>query len=209
MNPPTLSNLGLERAVRRMAAGFDVPITLHELPTTRLDENVELTAYFVIAEALTNAIKYSGARQIDVRARVVRGWLRVEISDDGAGGAQIRPSGGLSGLRDRVEDAGGSVRGRQSLGPRDTGQGGDPARALVQFLRKRFTSVATGKETCGVAEIYERGGELEGPPSRSPNLDGQQPRRRAEAAGRSCNRQSPPRPLPPTYRVRPRSRGRR
>ena len=108
MNPPTLSNLGLERAVRRMAAGFDVPITLHELPTTRLDENVELTAYFVIAEALTNAIKYSGARQIDVRARVVRGWLRVEISDDGAGGAQIRPSGGLSGLRDRVEDAGGT-----------------------------------------------------------------------------------------------------
>jgi len=108
MNPPTLANLGLERAVRRMAAGLDAPITIHELPAERLDENVELAAYFVIAEALTNAIKYAAAHEIDVRARVVRGSLRVEISDDGVGGAQIRPSGGLSGLRDRVEDAGGT-----------------------------------------------------------------------------------------------------
>ena len=208
MNPPTLSNLGLERAVRRMATGFDVPITLHELPTTRLDENVELTAYFVIAEALSNAIKYSGARQIDVRARVARGWLRVEISDDGAGGAQIRPSGGLSGLRDRVEDAGGTFE----VVARAAGHG--------SRLRSRSSTSPVPPETVylgcnrerdvrGCEEIYERGGELEGPPSRSPTLDGQQPRRRAEAAGRSCNRQSPPRPLPPTYRVRPRSRGRR
>ena len=107
MSPPTLANLGLERAVRRIAAGFDRPITLHELPATRLDENVELTAYFVIAEALTNAVKYSGAHEIDVRARVARGWLRVKIADDGVGGAAVRPSGGLSGLRDRVEEAGG------------------------------------------------------------------------------------------------------
>jgi signal transduction histidine kinase len=108
MNPPTLANLGLERAVRRIAASFDVPVTIHELPTTPLDENVELTAYFVIAEALTNAVKYSGAHEIDVRARLARGWLRVEVADDGVGGAQVRPSGGLSGLRDRVEDAGGN-----------------------------------------------------------------------------------------------------
>jgi len=107
MSPPTLANLGLERAVRRIAAGFDTPITIHELPAERLDERAELTAYFVIAEALTNAIKYAGAREIDVRARVARGWLRVEVSDDGAGGAVLRPSGGLSGLRDRVEEAGG------------------------------------------------------------------------------------------------------
>ena len=105
--PSVLGHLGLARAIGSIAAGSDLPITLDELPTERLDAGVEATAFFVVAEALTNARKHSAASEIHVRARVNRGWLRVEVLDDGVGGADVRPSAGLSGLRDRVEQAGG------------------------------------------------------------------------------------------------------
>jgi signal transduction histidine kinase len=105
--PSVLADLGLAHAINRIAAGSDLPITLHELPTTRLDENVEATAYFVVAEAVTNARKYAAAHEIHVRARINRGWLRIAVLDDGVGGAEVRPAAGLSGLRDRVEQAGG------------------------------------------------------------------------------------------------------
>ena len=105
--PSVLADLGLARAISSVAAGSDLPITLDELPTERLDAGVEATAYFVVAEALTNARKHSSASEIHVRARVNRGRLRVEVLDDGVGGAEVRPSAGLSGLRDRVEQAGG------------------------------------------------------------------------------------------------------
>ena len=105
--PSVLADLGLARAISSVAAGSDLPITLDELPTERLDAGVEATAYFVVAEALTNARKHSSASEIHVRARVIRGRLRVAVLDDGVGGAEVRPSAGLSGLRDRVEQAGG------------------------------------------------------------------------------------------------------
>jgi signal transduction histidine kinase len=68
-----------------------------------------VTAYFVVAEALTNAIKHAGAARVQVRARVDDDRLRLEVWDDGRGGAD--PDGsGLTGIRDRVSALGGTVR---------------------------------------------------------------------------------------------------
>jgi signal transduction histidine kinase len=107
-HPSVLTNLGLAPALSRIAAGSDIPVMLHELPDRRLNPLVELTAYFVVAESLANARKHSGAHEIAVRARLGRRLLRVEVADDGVGGAEVRPAAGLAGLRDRVEAAGGS-----------------------------------------------------------------------------------------------------
>jgi signal transduction histidine kinase len=86
-----------------------VPITfVDELPSTRFDETVEATAYYVFAEALTNVQKHAHASSIHVRASTTAHALHLEISDDGVGGAAEPTSGGLTGLRDRVEALGGT-----------------------------------------------------------------------------------------------------
>jgi signal transduction histidine kinase len=63
---------------------------------------VEATAYFTVAEALTNAARYSGARLVDVDASQVADRLRIEVRDDGRGGADPAAGSGLLGLRDRA-----------------------------------------------------------------------------------------------------------
>jgi signal transduction histidine kinase len=68
-----------------------------------------LLAYFLVSEALTNAIKHSGAERAEVRAQVEEGVLRVEVRDDGLGGADPGQGSGLTGLRDRVEALGGTI----------------------------------------------------------------------------------------------------
>jgi signal transduction histidine kinase len=70
---------------------------------------VEATAYFVVAEAVTNAQKHASASRIAVRATVVGDVLRVAVADDGVGGAAASAGSGLEGLRDRVEAIGGSL----------------------------------------------------------------------------------------------------
>jgi signal transduction histidine kinase len=75
----------------------------------RLPPAVEATAYFIVAEALTNVAKYAHAHRAEVTARVEDGTLQVEVRDDGVGGAQ--PDGsGLVGLGDRVAVLDGSLR---------------------------------------------------------------------------------------------------
>ena len=72
-----------------------------EISAGRLPATIEATAYFVVAEALTNVAKHARAASAAVAARVQNGTLRVEVRDDGVGGA--RPDGsGLQGLRDRL-----------------------------------------------------------------------------------------------------------
>ena len=68
----------------------------------RFHPGIEATAYFVVSEALTNSVKHSGARRAEVKADADNGALRVEIRDDGAGGAEIEAGTGLEGLQDRV-----------------------------------------------------------------------------------------------------------
>jgi len=75
----------------------------------RLPEPVEVAAYYVVAEALTNAAKHAHATVVSVEAEVVDGDLRVSVQDDGVGGADPALGSGLVGLTDRVEALGGTL----------------------------------------------------------------------------------------------------
>jgi signal transduction histidine kinase len=73
-----------------------------ELPAKRLPEQVELAAYFVVSEALTNIAKYASASQASVTVTTENGRLAIEVSDDGVGGANLELGTGLRGLTDRL-----------------------------------------------------------------------------------------------------------
>lgn len=109
IHPSALTQLGLTEVLRGLALRSAVPIRLLELPEHRLDDTAEATAYFVVAEAVTNARKHARASSISVRVAETRGSLRIEVADDGEGGATVRPGSGLEGLRDRVEAVGGTL----------------------------------------------------------------------------------------------------
>ncbi|HME02278.1 MAG TPA: ATP-binding protein, partial [Solirubrobacteraceae bacterium] len=75
----------------------------------RLPESTEVTAYFVISEALVNAAKHSNASTVRVSVETMDGAVRLSVSDDGIGGADPERGSGLVGLKDRVEAAGGTL----------------------------------------------------------------------------------------------------
>jgi signal transduction histidine kinase len=108
LHPALLARLGLAAALKGVATRATVSVTLAELPTARLDDVAEATAYYVVAETVANAQKHAHAGSIQVRAGVHHGALRVEVTDDGIGGAVETPGSGLEGLRDRVEAIGGT-----------------------------------------------------------------------------------------------------
>jgi signal transduction histidine kinase len=108
IHPSVLTDLGLASAIHGLARRSPVPIALVALPSGRLDATAEATAYYVAAEAVTNAHRHAHASSIEIRAAMVRGRLRLEISDDGVGGAAEAAGFGLQGLRDRVEAIGGT-----------------------------------------------------------------------------------------------------
>jgi signal transduction histidine kinase len=107
IQPTRLTAFGLATAVTGVAESSRIPVELLGLPTMRLDDTAEATAYYVVAEAITNAQKHARASLIRVRMRVAPGTLRVEVVDDGVGGATESAGSGLQGLRDRVEAIGG------------------------------------------------------------------------------------------------------
>jgi signal transduction histidine kinase len=106
--PSALTHGGLRAGVEALAGHVDVPVVL-EVTSNRLPPAVETTAYFVVAEALTNAVKHAGATSVRVRAVDDAGALRVEVRDDGSGGADPSRGTGLVGLADRVAASGGSI----------------------------------------------------------------------------------------------------
>ena len=110
IHPAVLTTLGLGEAIRGVAARSTVPVQVVELPDARLGDVVEGTAYFVVVEAISNAQKHARARSIRVRVAADAANLRIEVADDGVGGAVVRVGSGLEGLRDRVEGAGGTAR---------------------------------------------------------------------------------------------------
>jgi len=116
IHPAVLVDLGLAEAVKSLALHSSIPVTLVELPSSRLDETAETIGYYVVAEAIANAQKYSRASSIEVRIAAERDKLRVEVVDDGVGGAAERPGSGLEGLRDRAEAIGGSMKLRSRVG---------------------------------------------------------------------------------------------
>jgi signal transduction histidine kinase len=78
-------------------------VTVQSTVRDRLPEAVELAAYFVVSEALTNIVKHASATEASVLLEREPATVRVTVTDDGAGGARIEPESGLAGLRDRLE----------------------------------------------------------------------------------------------------------
>jgi signal transduction histidine kinase len=102
IHPAVLSERGLEPAVRSLVARAPLPVELVAAPGGRLPAAVETAAYFVVCEALTNVAKYANADHATVRIERIDGRLQLEVTDDGAGGADPRAGSGLRGLTDRV-----------------------------------------------------------------------------------------------------------
>jgi len=100
--PPVLADRGLGHAVRALALDTPLPVELDiDLPG-RLTAPVESACYFAIAEALANAVKHAGARRVHIRIRHTDGMLRIEVADDGAGGADPAQGSGLRGVERRL-----------------------------------------------------------------------------------------------------------
>jgi signal transduction histidine kinase len=110
IHPVVLTDRGLDAALSALVARSPVPVRLDVELSRRLPASVEATAYFIVAEALTNAVRHAGASRVDVRVRLVGDRLRVEVADDGHGGAEQRPGGGLAGLADRASSLEGSLQ---------------------------------------------------------------------------------------------------
>ena len=102
IHPAVLTDRGLGTALETLASRAPVPVELAELPEGRLPEAVELAAYFVVAEALTNVAKYANASHATVEVARENGRLVVEVADDGVGGADPEHGSGLRGLADRL-----------------------------------------------------------------------------------------------------------
>jgi len=103
-----LSERGLAAALDALVLRSPVAVELTPVPRASLPDQVEAAAYYVVAEALANAQKHAAATRVTVAATVDDGQLRIEIADEGAGGAD--PDGeGLRGLRDRVATLGGTL----------------------------------------------------------------------------------------------------
>jgi signal transduction histidine kinase len=102
IHPPILTDRGLEAAVAALTVRSPVPVKLSVDVARRPQAAIETAAYFVVAEAVANAIKYAHPTRLDIRIRRVRDTLSVEVEDDGSGGAD--PAGeGLKGLTRRVQ----------------------------------------------------------------------------------------------------------
>jgi signal transduction histidine kinase len=123
LHPSVLTQNGLAGALEALAANASIPVSLAQVPSERLPEPIEATAYFVACEALTNAVKHAGASLITISAIRRNGRLVIEVADDGAGGADGNGSG-LRGLADRVEAHGGrlSIESRAGEGTRVIGE---------------------------------------------------------------------------------------
>jgi signal transduction histidine kinase len=102
--PASLARAGLRSGIESLIADLPIPVEL-DFVAPRLPAGTEITAYFVVAEALTNVVKHAAATQASVRVEIDAGRVTIEVSDDGAGGADPARGSGLTGLMDRVETA--------------------------------------------------------------------------------------------------------
>lgn len=106
--PAALSRGGLSAGLESLASDFSLPVVLDaEIP--RLATDVETTAYFIVAEALTNVVKHGRATTTSVTLTIKHGHLDIEVRDDGIGGADPSQGTGLTGLLDRVEAGNGTL----------------------------------------------------------------------------------------------------
>lgn len=114
--PAQLTERGLAAAVADLADRLPIPIALRAGGLERrLEPEIETAAYFVISEAIANAVKHSGSRSLEVSLERANGNLNVEVSDDGAGGARIGGTG-IRGMADRVAAVAGELTIESELG---------------------------------------------------------------------------------------------
>ena len=109
IHPAALAEGGLAPALMGLARRSAVPVRLDVRIDKRLPEQIELAAYYVVGEALTNAAKHADASSVDVTVVAGGGIVRVRVRDDGRGGADVSRGSGLVGLKDRVETLGGRI----------------------------------------------------------------------------------------------------
>jgi signal transduction histidine kinase len=109
IHPSILVDRGLEAALAALAGRSTVPVELDLASCARLPLSVQTTAYFVVAEALTNASKHADSDRIAVRVALGEGHALVEVRDEGSGGVDTAQGSGLRGLADRVSALGGTL----------------------------------------------------------------------------------------------------
>jgi signal transduction histidine kinase len=109
LHPAVLSSGGLGPALRNLARRSTVPVNLEIAVDYRLPDCVEVAAYYIAAESLTNAAKHAHASEVTMRLHTADDNLVLVITDDGVGGANCRNGSGLIGLIDRVEAVGGHL----------------------------------------------------------------------------------------------------
>jgi signal transduction histidine kinase len=109
LHPAVLSDHGLEPAIRSLMQRAPLPVELTFEALERPSDPVEVAAYYVIAESLTNVAKYAHATVARVEVRALGDRLLIEVADDGAGGADLSKGSGLLGLQDRVAALGGRL----------------------------------------------------------------------------------------------------
>lgn len=121
LHPAVLDDLGLDAALSGVTARCPVPVRLRTDLPQRLPDQIEQVAYFVVSEALTNAVKHAEASTVEADVRQVpsfsgRGRLRVVVRDDGRGGARPDRGSGLRGLAQRVASVDGTLHLDSPLG---------------------------------------------------------------------------------------------
>ncbi|UYC13703.1 sensor histidine kinase [Xanthomonas sp. CFBP 8445] len=124
LRPPILDDLGLEAALgwlgRSQSAAGATPVTVEIGPLPALDEALQTLLFRSAQEALTNALKHSGAQSVLLRLVARDGWAQLQVLDDGRGcdpqQALVAGGSGLSGLRERLRLSGGSIRLQSSPG---------------------------------------------------------------------------------------------
>ncbi|GAA2383191.1 sensor histidine kinase [Dactylosporangium salmoneum] len=110
IHPPVLADRGLGDAVRALALDLAVPVTVTGAPPASLPAAVATAAYFAVAECLGNVVKHSAATRASVAFAVSAGTLRIEVEDDGKGGADASSGTGLRGIAERLDAVDGTLR---------------------------------------------------------------------------------------------------
>jgi signal transduction histidine kinase len=109
IHPAILAEGGLAAALKTLARRSSVPAELDVRAKGRLPGRVEVTAYYVVSEALTNTAKHANASAVHISVEALDGVVRLSVRDNGIGGADPTRGSGLVGLKDRVEATGGTL----------------------------------------------------------------------------------------------------
>jgi signal transduction histidine kinase len=141
IHPAIVAEEGLAAGLVSLAERSPIPVVLEATPAERAPTDVEVTAYYIVSEAIANAAKHGHATEVRVRALLAGDALEVEVSDDGIGGARLSAGSGLDGLADRVE----AHEGRFTVdSPRG---GGTTLRAVIPAPARAQVDAPSGSET--------------------------------------------------------------